>query len=61
MDWNNDGKVDWKDYAILDSATSSADKENSTYESNDSSGCLILLLVVLGVFYLISLLVDIFS
>lgn len=60
MDWNNDGKVDWKDYAILDSATSSVEKEDSSGD-NDNTGCLILALLGLGAFFILDLLIKIFS
>ena len=60
MDWNNDGKVDWKDYAILDSATSGAEKEEYKGES-DNSGCLICVIVGLVAFMILKFLAGLFS
>ena len=60
MDWNNDGKVDWKDYAILDSATSGEGKNNYSGDGN-GTGCLNIILVVLFAFYILDLVIKIFD
>ena len=56
MDWNNDGKVDWKDYAILDSATSGSEKDNYSGGGGDT-GCLSVILIGLLVLQILKWLV----
>ena len=58
MDWNNDGKVDWQDYALHQSATSNNGGGDSYV---GDTGCLSWILLGLFILYILDILIRIFS
>lgn len=57
MDWNNDGRVDGRDYAhyksVIDTGRGSSGSGSSTGESLDGMGYLIIVLIVLSIIEII--------
>lgn len=64
MDWNNDGKVDYKDHAIYDSEISNnggSSGGGSGGGFGDNGGCLTTILIGLFIFQIIKWIIELFS